>query len=140
MADPQVYSAAVVATLMTWPEEVIIAVTEPATGIPSRIAWLPSIAEIISACKDAYEPIRARYEIEQTRKELPSPGSYRLTEAEIAERKAQVDRVLGRLTERRKFPNEKSQPGWLTPEAAADILAKYEREAKQQQCQGEELI
>jgi hypothetical protein len=140
VADPQVYSSAVVSTLMTWPEEVIIAVTEPATGIPSRIAWLPSIAEIVSACKDAYEPIRARYELEKTKRALPAPGSLRLSDAEMAERKAHVDRVLGGMTEKLKWPTGKQQPGWLSASDAAEILARYERAAQQQQRHDEELL
>src|SRR5882762_5333380 len=70
-ADPQTYAAAVVAVLARWPADVIMKVTEPATGIPSRIGWLPSIAEITRACEEAYEPIKARLEIEKTRQALP---------------------------------------------------------------------
>ena len=72
-ADPQTYAAAVVAVLARWPADVIMKVTEPATGIPSRIGWLPSIAEITRACEEAYEPIKARLEIEKTRQALPAP-------------------------------------------------------------------
>ena len=57
--DPEVYAAAVVAALVRWPVDVITSVTEPATGLPSKLNWLPSIAEITQACADAYKPPKA---------------------------------------------------------------------------------
>jgi hypothetical protein len=84
-ADPHTYAAAVVAVLVRWPPEVIMKVTEPATGIPSKINWLPSIAEITQACEDAYEPIRARLEIERTKRGLPAPHIERPTQSELDE-------------------------------------------------------
>lgn len=50
--DPEIYARAVVAVLMRFPESVVIAITEPATGLPAKLKWLPSIAEIVEACED----------------------------------------------------------------------------------------
>ena len=49
--DPQTYIAAVVTVLQQYPIQIIRAVTEPATGIASKLKWLPSIAEIKEACE-----------------------------------------------------------------------------------------
>jgi hypothetical protein len=83
VADPEVYAAAVVAVLVRWPVDVITSVTEPATGLPSRLNWLPSIAEITAACQESYEPTKARLEAENTRKLLAAPALPRPTEAEL---------------------------------------------------------
>lgn len=60
--DPAVYMAAAVGILMKYPVEVITAVTDPISGLPSTSKFLPALAEIKSACemedkklaKDAY--------------------------------------------------------------------------------------
>lgn len=49
--DPETYIAAVVAVLEQYPINTIRAVTAPATGIASKLKWLPSIAEIKEACE-----------------------------------------------------------------------------------------
>jgi hypothetical protein len=43
--------------LARFPEEVITAVTHPATGLPSKKGWLPTVKEVHDACADAVEPI-----------------------------------------------------------------------------------
>src|SRR5260370_1162158 len=72
-ADPEVYAAAVVAVLVRWPVDVITSVTEPATGLPSKLNWLPSIAEITKACEESYEPTKARLEADKTPEFLAAP-------------------------------------------------------------------
>ena len=49
--DPAIYLRAVVSVLMKHPSEVVMAVTEPASGIPSKVKWLPSVAEVVDACE-----------------------------------------------------------------------------------------
>ena len=56
--DPATYVAAITAILARYPEEVITAVTHPATGLPSKSGWLPTIKEVGDACNQAIEPIR----------------------------------------------------------------------------------
>lgn len=55
--DPATYVAAITAILVRYPEEVITEVTHPATGLPSKKGWLPTVKEVSDACKDAHEPI-----------------------------------------------------------------------------------
>jgi hypothetical protein len=55
--DPTTYVAAITAILAKFPEEVITTVTHPATGLPSKKSWLPTVKEVHDACDDAVEPI-----------------------------------------------------------------------------------
>jgi hypothetical protein len=49
--DPEIWAAAVVSLLRCYPESVVVTVTEPASGLPSKIKFLPSIAEVKEACE-----------------------------------------------------------------------------------------
>jgi hypothetical protein len=55
--DPDTYVAAIAAILSRYPQEVITAVTHPATGLPSKKGWLPTVKEVVDACDAANEPI-----------------------------------------------------------------------------------
>jgi len=55
--DPGTYVAAITAILARYPEQVITAVTHPATGLPSKKGWLPTVKEVVDACDEAAEPI-----------------------------------------------------------------------------------
>lgn len=55
--DPETYVAAITAVLARYPEEVITQVTHPATGLPSKKGWLPTVKEVAEACGAAMEPI-----------------------------------------------------------------------------------
>ena len=59
--DPEIYGRALVAVLMRYPENIVMAVTEPATGLPARLKWLPSIAEIVEACEDRMPGVAPAY-------------------------------------------------------------------------------
>lgn len=74
--DPEVYISAVVAVLAKYPVEIMSAVCDPSTGLPSTLKWLPTVAEVVAECArlDSY---RARSEAREKR----------ITE-QIAERKA----------------------------------------------------
>jgi hypothetical protein len=63
-SDPQVYVAAVVAVLSDYPLDIVAAVTDPRTGIPAKLKWLPTIAEIKTACEDIAGPRRRMAEWE----------------------------------------------------------------------------
>lgn len=67
--DPEIYARAVIAVLCRYPESVAMAVTEPATGIPAKLKWLPAIAEIVEACELAAEPILRQLEREKIAEE-----------------------------------------------------------------------
>jgi hypothetical protein len=49
--EPEVYLAAVVSVLTRYPQTVVVTVTEPFSGLPSKQKFLPSIAEIKEACE-----------------------------------------------------------------------------------------
>jgi hypothetical protein len=51
--DPEIYTRAVIDVLTRYPEQVALRVTEPATGLPRKLKWLPSIAELVEACEVA---------------------------------------------------------------------------------------
>jgi hypothetical protein len=59
-----VYVAAVVAVLSDYPLDIVTAVTDPRTGIPAKLKWLPTIAEIKTACEDIAGPRRRMAEWE----------------------------------------------------------------------------
>ena len=91
VGDPEIFTRAVIAVFMRYPESVVVPVTEPATGLPAKLKWLPSIAEIREACERAMEPIlrqRERERIEdEWRRALPAPPrDARPTMAELHER------------------------------------------------------
>ncbi|WP_441235641.1 hypothetical protein [Bradyrhizobium sp. 930_D9_N1_4] len=54
--DPETYVAAITAILARYPQDVITAVTHPATGLPSKKGWLPTVKEVVEACDEANEP------------------------------------------------------------------------------------
>lgn len=48
--DPEVYAAAIIAVLSDYSLEVMRLVCDPRCGLPSRVSWLPTVAEVKSAC------------------------------------------------------------------------------------------
>jgi hypothetical protein len=48
--DPDVYTVAVAAIFAEYPPEIVDYVCDPRTGLPRRLKWLPTIAEIAEAC------------------------------------------------------------------------------------------
>jgi hypothetical protein len=55
--DPETYVAAITAILARYPEEIITRVTHPATGLPSKKGWLPTVKEVSEACGEANSEI-----------------------------------------------------------------------------------
>lgn len=53
--DPEIYTAAVAATLAEFSIEVVEYVTDPRTGLAATLKWLPTIAEIREACEKRAE-------------------------------------------------------------------------------------
>jgi len=48
--DPEMYTAAVAAVLADFPPEVMDVVTNPRTGLPRKIKFLPTVSEVADAC------------------------------------------------------------------------------------------
>src|SRR5690349_15537233 len=51
--NPEVFVTAIAATLARYPDQVIYEVTDPRTGIPSKISWMPTIKDVREACEQA---------------------------------------------------------------------------------------
>lgn len=51
-ADPEVYAGAIASILSQYPADVVQRVTDPRSGIPSRLQWLPSVKEVRDACEE----------------------------------------------------------------------------------------
>lgn len=71
------YGSALAALLASYPEDVVRAVTDPVRGLPSTSQWLPTIAEVRSACEARLEPMRRQADRERRYAEtyalLPPP-------------------------------------------------------------------
>lgn len=52
VADPDVYVPAIASVLARHHPSVVVAVTDPVRGLPSKLDWLPTVAEIKRACDD----------------------------------------------------------------------------------------
>jgi len=60
VSDPDAYISAICAVLANYPEQVVRRLTHPLDGLPGKSQWLPTIAEIKSACDAEVEPIYAK--------------------------------------------------------------------------------
>jgi hypothetical protein len=67
--DPEVYVAAITATLACFPPHVIEQVTCPLKGLPSRLKFLPSVAEVRGACQDVIDDEEREIEWQRRRAE-----------------------------------------------------------------------
>lgn len=54
--DPEVYVSSVATVLTRYPETVVRKVTHPVDGIPGKLNWLPTVAEVRSACEAEMKP------------------------------------------------------------------------------------
>lgn len=62
--DPDTYVAAIAAVLADYPEDTIWSVTDPRSGVASKVGFLPTVKEIRDACEDHYGPTRRAIERE----------------------------------------------------------------------------
>ena len=61
--DPEIYTMAIAATLAEYPREVVEHVTDPRTGLPAKLKFLPSVAEVREACEDQWKFVKARQQL-----------------------------------------------------------------------------
>ena len=54
---------AIAATLAEYPKEVIEYITDPRTGLPAKLKWLPTVAEVREACEEHRKFLKARAEL-----------------------------------------------------------------------------
>jgi hypothetical protein len=89
--DPETYVAAIAAILSRYPQEVMTSVTHPATGLPSKKSWLPTVKEVVDACDEANEPavqnaLRLKRVKEQVEMRERMDGGERPTMAQLKEK------------------------------------------------------
>lgn len=129
-ADVDIASRAFVSVLARYPEDVVIKVTEPATGIPSKLKWPPSIAEVVDACNEAMAPLLREFDrkmVEYRHHKMlppPTPGP-KMT---LAEMEAKLGRPLSKWA--KPIPSEGLPPyadGKHAERAAADLEARRRR-------------
>lgn len=125
--DPAVYMTAVVAVLAMYPVDVIRAACEPATGIPSKIKWLPAIAEVKAECEAIYSAGRYAKEWEsgaqklaEDRMAIPdyrpkSLGVPQYTYGEYMEMTGWKGRPVGRFEIKADFAKEGESKTFVEP-------------------------
>jgi len=106
-ADPEVYAGALVAILTGYPEEIVLTVTDPRTGIAGRSQWLPTIAEVRSACE---KEATKRFEIDRRQSRSDDVLALPPMSAEDAERRKAVVRKWRQEMEVRKWADETLNP------------------------------
>jgi hypothetical protein len=101
-ADPEIFIRAATAILEQYPEGTVRKVTHPASGLPAKLKWLPSIAELKEACEEDVGHIRRNAERAkhwEGLKQIPAPP---VTEESKARVEAIVERFKGTATGRDK--------------------------------------
>jgi hypothetical protein len=61
VADPTTFNEAALRIMCNYPLDILRAVTNPAAGLPAKLKWFPSLAELKEACEMLMEP-RRQYE------------------------------------------------------------------------------
>jgi hypothetical protein len=87
-ADPEIFIRAATEMLAQYPEATVRKVTHPASGLPSKLKWLPSIAELKEACEDDIGYVRRNVERAkhwEGLKQLPPPPVSEESKARVAE-------------------------------------------------------
>jgi hypothetical protein len=56
-SDPEVYVTSVATVLTRYPETVVRKITHPVDGIPGKLNWLPTVAEVRQACEAEMKPV-----------------------------------------------------------------------------------
>jgi hypothetical protein len=98
-ADPETYAGAVAAVLAEYPPDIVQRVTDPRSGLPSKLQWLPSVKEVRDACEELdnrrrYQEQRAHQQAEQIA-ELKRLDAMRQTRPTLAEMKAKYGENWG---------------------------------------------
>lgn len=79
-ADPEGFVTQIGVVLEEYPEDVIVYVTHPRTGLQRRSKWPPSIAEVVEACDEEVARLAkiAKYRaMGEVQKMLPAPRAGR---------------------------------------------------------------
>lgn len=115
-ADPETYAGAVAAVLSEYPPDIVQRVTDPRSGLPSRLNWLPTVKEVRDAC----EELDARQR--------------RFTEAATREREQLAARKREILSRSVRPTIEEMQAkygsSWGIPESSVEIEARRAERAR----------
>jgi|RhiMetdeSRZDD1v2_1073273.scaffolds.fasta_scaffold212366_2 hypothetical protein len=91
VADPMIFNEAALRIMCNYPVDILKAVTNPGAGLPAKLKWFPSLAELKEALETLMEPRRQYEDKLQRRAEqlnardewLKPPTGPRKTAAEI---------------------------------------------------------
>lgn len=122
--DPGTYVAAVTAILARYPEQVITIVTHPATGLPSKSGWLPTVKEVADACNEAFEPIKQNEaRLKRVAEQLAMRERHERGEKPtLEELQAKYGKDWGLTPLEKPSRSQKAAPGW------DEIVAMYQAE------------
>jgi hypothetical protein len=59
--NPVVYGSAIARVLSMYPPEIVRFVCDPCTGLPGKLDWMPSVAEVKAACEARAEELAKRH-------------------------------------------------------------------------------
>lgn len=63
--NSEIFVTAIAAVLARYPDQVIYDVTDPRSGLPAQLTWMPTIKDVYDACERALLPIRTTLECEK---------------------------------------------------------------------------
>lgn len=114
-ADPEVFMNSLGAVFEGFPDEVIVYVSDPRTGIQRRSKWPPTISEVVEMCEEHREHLaRLRQPKREVIPRLPSP---RLQDM--------PDGYLARVLVQEGHPRYQSLVAWA--ETADRVYWKYDK-------------
>lgn len=88
--SPETFVTAIAATLSRYPDQVIYEVTDPTSGLPVQITWMPTIKDVHDACERAFLPIKNQQERE---KRITEQLEARRNDDEARERRPTYDEL-----------------------------------------------
>jgi hypothetical protein len=119
-ANEEGFMASVALVLGQYPDDVIIYITDPRTGLQRHSKWPPTVAEIIEACDARMQDLakRERFKNWGKREEPLAVGPPKEERPTLAELKAKYGENWGlKSLDREKKPAEPA-PSW-------DLIAKF---------------
>lgn len=105
VGDPEVFAAGMIAVMGLYPANVLREVVSPTVGIPRRLKFLPSIAEVSEAC----EAICVRIATEERKAAQPEPD--RAPETTPEQRARMRDRFASLMADLNKGKAESALEG-----------------------------
>lgn len=146
-ANPEIFLDAAAAILASYPDDCIMWVTDPRTGIPGTLKWPPQPSEVKEACEDYMAPLRRREERELSlkrqlaeRAELERQEANRPDRLTIEELKAKYGETWGLNPREEVVAANQEQRDRARQRLERDIQAEYEAHGEEPVRAGELLI